>query len=119
MADNLKKCNDENLSVAVTSSETPAKSLPVLYGQRPGVALTDERADGTTTVSFKGVYLLNAEAVDDVPAADPIAAGDILYYDDAAVIKINKDATNGVRFGYADSALAGGSSGNVRVILGY
>ncbi|KAA3645329.1 MAG: DUF2190 family protein [Chloroflexi bacterium] len=110
----------DNLKVAVTQPATPSSGDPVLYGQRPGVALTDEGTDGETSVRFKGAFELEAEAVDGV-GNSAIAEGDILYYDSAAAIKINKDDTNGVRYGYAGpgGALVAGASGNITVILGF
>lgn len=110
------------MSVVCTQPATPASGDPVLYGQRPGVALTDEGEGGNaataTSVTFKGVHLLNVEGVTGA-GNSAVAPGDILYYDAAATIKINKDSTNGVRFGYAHGSVASAGSGVIAVIVGY
>lgn len=93
---------------------TPASGDPVLYGQIPGVALTDEGADGITTVALDGVFNLPVKGETTTNAA--VSAGDIVYYD-AGVI--NKDATNGVRFGYALAAVSSGATTTIPVEIGY
>ena len=92
---------------------------PVLVGEIPGVALTDERADGTTTVDMEGVFDLAVEGKDAANANTTMSVGDVVYYDAANTIKLNRDDTNGVRFGYALEALASGASGTIRVKVGY
>lgn len=106
------------LSVVCSLPVTPTSGAPVLVGQLPGVALTDERTDGTTSVQFEGVFDLAVEGANGAGNV-AVAVGDIVYYDTAATVKINKDVTNGVRFGYALEALASGATGTIRVKLGY
>lgn len=115
MATNQEFADGRKLSVAVTAPATPASGDPVLFGQRPGVALTDEDANGDTSVDFGGVYNLTVDGQDDLGAA-AIAAGDILYYDGG---QINADAVNGVRFGYAMDPVGSGQTLTIRVIIGY
>lgn len=123
MAENRRRKDNSQLSVTCTQPATPVSGDPCLYGQRPGVALTSEDTDGKTTVEFDGVFNLAVEGVDGV-GNSAVAGGDILYYDAAATIKINKDATNGVRFGYAGDGAGGtlvaaGANGTIPVTIGY
>lgn len=120
MATNMVYEKGDELSYAA-SALTPSSGVesgdPVLAGQVPGVALIDE-TDSKVTVKHNGVFDLEAEAVDNA-GNSAIAVGDILYYDSAATIKINKDATNGVRFGYALEAIGSGNSDTIYVKVGY
>ena len=118
MATNQVLERADQMSVVCTAPATPASGDPVLFGQRPGVALTDERTDGETTVKFSGSYLLSVEGANNA-GNTAVAAGDILYYDAAATVKINKDNTNGVRFGYAGAEVASGATAIIEVIIGY
>lgn len=124
MATNMTYADGDQLSCVCSQPATPASGDPVLFGQRPGVALTDERTDGTTSVKFSGVFELEVEGVT-AAGNSAVAAGDILYYDSAATIKLNKDSTNGVRFGYAGDGSASGelvasaASGTIPVTVGY
>ncbi|MBN6054523.1 DUF2190 family protein, partial [Nonomuraea sp. RK-328] len=118
MATNQVYNHGDQFDVVCTEPTTPSSGDPVLVGQLPGVALTDENADGTTTVKFNGVYDFPVKGETTTNAA--IAAGDILYYDSAATPhKLNKDNTNGVRFGYALEAVSSGATTTIRVKIGY
>lgn len=118
MATNERYAAGVPLSLTCTAPTTPAAGDPVLIGQIPGVALTDERSDGTTSVALGGVFALAVGGVDD-DGNSAVAVGDVLYYDAAATPKINKDAVNGVRFGYALGTVASGGSGTINVLVGY
>lgn len=117
MAKNAVYVEGDELSVVVTDPATPKSGDPVIYGQRPGVAMTDERADGTTTVDFDGVYNLSVKGVDG-SGNSAVAEGDILYYVAADTPKLSKKAT-GVRYGYAKGVITGGQTANIDVIIGY
>lgn len=117
MATNAKFDAGDQLSVVCTAPTTPASGGPVLFGKRPGVAVTDERTAGDTTVAFKGVYTLSVAGIDGSGNA-AIAAGDILYYTDGDTPKINVKTT-GTRFGYAKEAVTSGATATIEVILGY
>lgn len=117
MAKNRKYVEGDNLSVVVTNPAAPVSGDPVRYGQRPGVALTDERADGTTSVQFDGVFELSVQGVDQ-GGNSAVAAGDILYYTDADTPKLSKKNT-GVRFGYAKGTVGSGATATIEVIVGY
>lgn len=115
MAKNRKFANGRQLSVVCTAPATPASGDPVLFGERPGVALEDEASDGSTSVDFGGVYALPVKGADGAGNA-AVAAGDIVYYDGG---EINVDATNGTRFGYAMAAVVSGATTTIDVIVGY
>lgn len=120
MATNQVYEDGDFLSVVCTQPATPASGDPVLFGQLPGVALADEgeSISGETTVTFKGVYELSVKGENNA-GNTAVAAGDILYYDAAATPKINKDNTNGVRFGYAMEAVDSGATATIPVKIGY
>jgi predicted RecA/RadA family phage recombinase len=117
MATNCVYKDGDQLSVTCTAPTTPSSGDPVLFGDVPGVALTDEDAAGKTTVKFSGVFDLLAEAVNNTTGS-AINVNDVLYYDTAATIKINKDNVAGVRFGNAMEAVGSGSSGTIQVRVG-
>jgi len=119
MAKNMVFADGTKLSVVCSLPATPKSGDPVLIGQIPAVAVTDERTDGTTSVDTEGVWLLAVEGKDAANANIAVAAGDILYYDTANTVKLNKDGTNGVRFGYALAAVTSGATATIRVKLGY
>jgi predicted RecA/RadA family phage recombinase len=104
-------------AVACTDPTTPASGDPVRYGERPGVALIAEAADGLATVAFQGVFNLSVKGVDG-GGNSAVAEGDILYYVDADTPKLSKK-TAGHRFGYANGTVGSGSTATIPVILGY
>lgn len=121
MARNRRHAEGNQLSVAATDPASPTSGDPVLHGQVPGVALTDERADGTTTVQFNGVFELavGGEGFDGVsPVDEAVAVGDILYYNAAVTPVLNKDE-RGTRYGYALGTVTGGGSATIPVKVGY
>jgi predicted RecA/RadA family phage recombinase len=106
------------LSVVCTDPATPASGDPVLYGQRPGVALTDENTTtGETSVQFDGVWDLSVKGIDG-GGNSAVAKGDILYYVAADTPKLSKKTT-GVRFGYANETVTSGATATIQVIVGY
>ena len=114
MATNIVFDDGDQLQVVCSAPATPASGDPVLVGQLPGVALTDENADGVTTVKFNGVASIPVKGETTTNAA--VSVGDILYYDSGV---INKDSSNGVRFGYALQAVDSGATTTIRVKIGY
>lgn len=118
MATNRKFAEGDALSVTATAPATPASGDPILVGQLPGVALTDERADGTVSAQFNGVFELSVKG-EGAAGNAAVAAGDILYYEAGQTPPLNKDATNGVRFGYALEAVASGATATILVKVGY
>lgn len=121
MATNEVYDHARRLAVACTDPATPASGDPVLYGQRPGVALTAEGSDGKATVQFEGQFNLSVKGVTTAGANAAIAEGDILYYVPGNTPKLSKASgdANAVRFGYAAGAVASGATATIPVILGY
>jgi hypothetical protein len=118
MAKNEVFENADNLAVAVTQPASPVSGSPVLYGQRPGVALVDkDTVSGLTTCTFKGQYLLSVKGVDAGGNA-AVAEGDLLYYVAGDTPVLSKKVA-GVRFGYAGGAIASGQTATIPVTLGY
>lgn len=92
---------------------------PGLVGDRPCILYTDQDAAGMATVKFLGTFRFSAHAVT-AAANSAIAVNDVLYLDQAPGANnpvINKDATNGKRFGMAVEALAAGEQAVIVVDL--
>ena len=117
MAKNQVFDEGDQLSLVCTDPATPKSGDPVLVGQIPGVALTDERADGTTSVCTEGVFRLSVKGVNG-SGNTAIAAGDIVTYVAGDTPKLGVKAS-GVRFGYALDPVTSGSTTTIRVKLGY
>lgn len=122
MATNIVYEDGDQLELAPTlpTGTTITSGDPCCVGKLPAVALTD--ADDTVgnggrcTLKFNGVIEHIVEGKDGAGNA-AIAAGDIVYLDAG---KLNVDATNGVRYGYALEAVASGSTTtSIRVKIGY
>ncbi len=116
MATNLKIEKPRHLSLVCTDPTTPASGDPVLHGQLPGVALTDERSDGTTSVDTSGVYNLSVKGVDGSGNA-AVASGDRIYYVTGDTPKLSKK-TAGVSFGIALGTVASGATSTIPVLVG-
>lgn len=96
MAKNQVFEEGKRLSLVCTFPATPASGVPVLVGEMPGVAATDERSDGTTSVDLgPSVYSLPVTS-----AVSAIALGDRLYATKASPVVVSNIAT-GVPFGFA------------------
>lgn len=117
MATNTVVMWTKSRSDAVTSPATPSSGDPVMYGVQPGVALTDEDADGNTTYAIDGVFNLPVKG-EQAAGNVAVAAGDQLYYEAGQTPPINKDATNGVPFGVARGAVTSGATATIPVDLG-
>jgi predicted RecA/RadA family phage recombinase len=105
-----------HLALAATDPTTPASGDPVIVGQLPGVALTDEDDDGVTTIVTEGVYDLSVKGTTGSDSA--VAVGDIIYYVSGNTPKLSK-TSSGVRFGYALGTVGAGATGTIPVKLGY
>lgn len=90
---------------------------PVVVGDLPGVALTDEDSDGFAVVQTNGAYRLSVTGTNDGGNV-AVASGDILYWDDAEG-QVNKEPTGGKRFGYAIGTVGSGQTGEIIVKVGY
>lgn len=113
MAKNMVHRDAKQLSVTCTDPTTPASGDPVRCGERCGVALKDELADGTCSVQFQGGFTLSVKGVDG-SGNSAVVQGDKLYYVDADTPKISKKAT-GHFFGYAGAAITSGSTASIEV----
>src|ERR1019366_8610250 len=110
MATNQKYNSNRLFSGAVASGVTSGQACIVGSGM-VGVALTTRDTSGNATVDFGGVYTLSCKAIND-DGASAIALGDPIYYVDTDTPKLSKKAS-GIFFGFAWSALASGTTGNV------
>lgn len=120
MAKNEVYADGTQFPASVTSPANPVSGDPVVVGQMPGVALTDKDAvTGLTLIKTNGVHLFAVKGENAAGGAVAVAAGDIVYYDAAATVKLNKDNTNGVRFGYALEAVGSGATATISVKVGY
>lgn len=115
MAKNIIFDSSKTLYVPVASGVKSGD--PVVYGQKPGVALTDRDADGKATVRFEGVAELSVKGIDG-SGNKAIVEGDVLYFVGADTPKLSVKAT-GVRYGYAMGAVDSGATATIRVILGH
>lgn len=115
MATNQVYDEGDSLSVACTDPATPNSGDPVRLGDLVGVALTDERADGNTTVAFEGVFRLSVKGVDGT-GNSAVAPGDSIFYVDADTPKLSKKAT-GTKAGVALEAVTGGATTTIMVRL--
>ncbi len=117
MAKNMIRVAADEISVVCTDPTTPTSGAPVRFGERCGVALTDESAGGNatgyTTVKFSGTFDLSVKGVDGSGNA-AVALGDKLYYVDADTPKLSKK-TAGHFFGYAGEAIGSGDTDTIHV----
>lgn len=92
---------------------------PLCIGQIPCVAQTDRDANGNASVDCDGVYNLSVKGVITGPANSAVAVGDIIYYTAAHTPVLDKDATAGIRFGYALQMITSGSTATIQVKVGF
>lgn len=104
--------NADAVSVACSHPATPSSGDPVRVGELCGVAQTDERADGKTSVTFVGGFEVSVKGVDG-SGNKAIAVGDTIFYVDADTPVLSAKAT-GRKFG---TALAAVNSGTTTTIL--
>ncbi|MEE9451091.1 MAG: DUF2190 family protein [Ignavibacteriaceae bacterium] len=120
MADNRIKEVGRKLSLTCTHPASPSSGDPVRIGNLIGVALTDERTAGDTTVDLEGVYDLSVKGEDD-DGNSAVAVGDKLYYVDADVDDgtgyLNKKVT-GYFAGIALEVVTSGSTTTINVRVG-
>ena len=118
MAKNMHYQWTRSRPLVCTAPTTPASGDPVVCGQIPGVALVAEDANGVTTVALDGAFNLSVKG-EGAGGNSAVAVGDILYYEAGQTPPVNKDATNGVRFGYALAAVTSGATATIPVEIGY
>lgn len=117
MAKNLIYNGCDGLAVVCSDPASPKSGDPVRFGEKCGVALIDEAADGKTTVDFTPGhgYDLSVKGVDG-SGNSAVALGDKIYYVDADTPKLSKKAT-GRLFGYAWETITSGSTDTIVVML--
>jgi predicted RecA/RadA family phage recombinase len=118
MASNIVREPGTVLSVVVSNPAAPVTGDPVRYGERTGVALTDEGEGGNgateTTVNFGPfVGLFSVKGIDG-SGNSAVAVGDSIYYVDGDTPKLSKKAS-GYFFGFANGAVGGGDTGTIEV----
>lgn len=116
MAKNRYQGTGRKISAAATDPATPASGDPVIVGQIAGVALTAERADGTTSIDTAGVYNLSVKGIDG-GGNSAVAVGDKIYYVTGDTPKLSKK-NSGVFFGYALGTVTSGATATIPVKLG-
>lgn len=115
MAPNLIFDPANQLSLVCSDPATPASGGPVRYGNITGVAVTDERSDGTTTVHVgHAVWDLSVKGVDG-SGNSAVAVGDNIFYVDADTPKLSKKSA-GYFFGVALETVSSGATDTIRVL---
>lgn len=116
MATNRKYEKGHQLALVCSNPATPAAGDPVRFGTMTGVALTDEDADGKTTVAMEGVFDLSVKGENNA-GNSAVAVGDKIFYTDADSPKLNKDNVTGTFFGWALEAITSGATATIMVKL--
>lgn len=128
MAKNLIFDEGDNLSVICTQPATPASGDPVLFGDLPGIAMTDVGKGGNaptkTSVQFEGVGEFPVKGINGA-GNSAVAPGDVIYYVAGDSPPLSKKAT-GVRFGVAmgkpdqtGNLVGSSATATIRVRIGY
>ncbi|QKW15373.1 DUF2190 family protein [Verrucosispora sp. NA02020] len=118
MAKNTVYMWTESLPLVCSSPATPQSGDPVLFGQLPGVALTNEDSNGVTTCALDGTFDLSVKG-EGAGGNAAITAGAKVYYEAGQTPPLNVDATNGVYFGIAMAAVSSGATATIPVRVGY
>lgn len=115
MATNIVHEHGDQLPVTVSNPDSPSSDNPVLVGALPGVALTDEDTDGTTSVKFNGTANLMV-----TDTGGGITIGTILTYNTGTdtLSDAAEDGTH-IRFGYALEAVDTSATSEILVKIGY
>lgn len=122
MAKNLKYEDGRYIhNQAATDPAAPASGDPALINQIPCVALTNEGEGGNdagkSSFDTKGVYDLSVKG-ENAGGNVAVAFGDKLYYESGETPVLNKDATNGVFYGYAWGVVSSGATATIPVKIG-
>lgn len=103
----------EGAVIDYTATATIANGDIVLIGSRCGVALDDAVSGDAISLALEGVYEVAAAT------ADAIAVGDSLYWDATnSVVTTTDNSGANKSCGFATTAKAGGTPGNVNVKIG-
>lgn len=118
MASNIKNQPGYYLSVVCTHPTTPSSGDPVRFGERTGIAMTDESAGGNAT-GYTTVYFgpcvaeLSVKGIDD-SGNSAVAVGDSIYYVDADTPVLSKKAS-GYFVGFALGTVGSGQTATINV----
>lgn len=122
MAKNIRYDKEAVPCIELTVPVGTVSGDPVEFGSLlHGMALTTRDSNGKATVKLNCLYIAEFTVEAKVAGGNSaVALYDVLYFDTAETIKINKDGTNGYPFGVALGTVSSGSSGaiNVAVIAG-
>lgn len=113
MATNRQYPDGRYLTLNVGASKVSGDA--VVVGNIAGVCVTDADDDGYAVIDRSGVYRLSVKGADN-SGNKAVSVGDIIYMDSGT---LNKDATDGIRFGYAYGTVNSGATTEIDVILGY
>lgn len=122
MAKNRRRAASSPLTAVATECLHAGAGIssgdPLMWGQIPGVALTDEDLTADqVTFQADGVWELSVKGESDAGANEAVAGGDVIYMD--ADGELNKDEVNGRRFGYALQPVNAGATSAILVRVGY
>lgn len=112
MATNVVHEHGDQLDVVVDHPTSPKSNDLVRVGEKVGVALTDEREDGLTTVKFNGTAEVPVKGVNG-SGNSAVAVNDQIFYVDADTPPASKKATGRL----AGQAMATVGSGTTATIL--
>lgn len=118
MAKNITYPGPEvDLEVTVVSGVVSGS--PVMVGGLPGTAIVDrgEETTGKATTKFSTHVADHSVEAKDAEGNNAVAIGDRLYYDSAETIKLNKDNSNGLFYGWALEAITAGSNDTILVFV--
>ncbi len=118
MATNRIKERGRQIELTCTHPTSPSTGDPCRIGSMVGVALTDERSGGDTTVDFgPAVYDLSVKGEDDSGSA-AVSAGDSLFYVDSDIndgTGTLSKKTTGYFYGFALESVGSGSTDTINV----
>lgn len=117
MATNRVYADPRHLSITATHPTTPLSGQPLRVGDLTGVALTDERADGTVSADIgPAVYKLPVKGAND-GGNTAVVAGDALYYVDADIGAGTGFLSKKISGRFFGIALEGVNSGSTTTIM--
>lgn len=119
MATNRKFSIGDKLSVECSHPAIPSSGDPIRWGDRCGVALTDEADGGNpadyTSVDFgSGVWDMSVKGIND-DGNVAVAVGDAIFYVDADTPVLSKKRS-GTFFGWALETITSGSTDTIKVL---
>ena len=109
MATNRKFERGDNLFMAATTPTTPVSGDPVLIGQIPGVALTDENSGGLSSIQTTGVFALSVKGEN---AAGNVAVGIGVSIDESGICSFREIGLPSHKVGSVDVTVAVKVAGN-------